>query len=147
MRRVAVAGGLSLAAGIGFAAIGWTQPQVPFQFDPVPRWAEDPETETVCEAVRKECAAMLKDGAIEADWDYVDVYDADGMLVGERSRKSTGCKPLDEHLLLSQRHFTGQFSKPGQPDLDAISAELAPGTPKSAVKLIKKGTTSVSMGC
>ena len=147
MRRAVVAGGLALAAGIGSAAIGWTQPQALFQFDPVPRWAEDPETETVCEAVRKECAAMLKDGAIEADWDYVDVYDADGMLVGVRSRKSTGCRPLDEHLLLSQRHFVRQFSKTGQPDLDAISAEVAPGTAKGAVKLLKKGTTSVSFGC
>lgn len=90
---------------------------------------------------------MLKDGAIEADWAYVDVYDPDGMLVGVRSRKSTGCRPLDEHLLLSQRHFVQVFTKPGQPDLDAILAELAPGTAKSAVRLLKKGTTSVSMGC
>jgi hypothetical protein len=69
------------------------------------------------------------------------------MLVGVRSLGSTGCKPLDEHLLLGQRHFVQVFTKVGQPDLDAITVELAPGTAKDAVRLVKKGTTSVSMGC
>lgn len=50
-------------------------------------------------------------------------------------------------MLLSQRHFKGVFSKPGQPDLEDISVELKPGTPKDAVKLVKAGSTQVSIGC
>ena len=116
-------------------------------YDPKPRWAEDPDTEVVCEAVRAECAGILKDGGIEADWSYDELYDSDGMLVGVRQLKSTGCKPLDEHMLLDHAHFVRVFTHDGQPDLDDITAELAPGTPKGAVRLVKKGTTSVSFGC
>jgi hypothetical protein len=122
-------------------------PAPDFAFDPKPRWAEDPDTDVICDAVRAECAGQLKDGAIDVEWRYAELYDADGMLVGVRSLGSTGCKPLDEHLVLGQRHFTQVFTKPGQPDLDAISAELAPGTPKSAVRLVKRGSTQVSFGC
>ena len=139
MRRGALAAGLLALTGASSAP--------DFAFDPKPRWAEDPETEVVCEAIRKECAGTLKDGGIDVEWRYAELYDADGMLVGLRSLGSTGCKPLDEHLLLGQRHFVQVFTKAGQPDLEAISAELAPGTPKSAVRLVKRGTTSVSMGC
>ena len=118
-----------------------------FAFEPLPRWAEDPETDIVCEAVRAECAGVLKDGGIDAEWTYDEVYDADGVLVGLRSVTSTGCKPLDEHLLLSQRHFVKAFTSPGQPDLDRIRAEVAPGTSKDAVRLLKRGTSSVVIGC
>jgi hypothetical protein len=138
--------GAVIAAAVALAGGAAAQPSG-FFYDPRPRWAEDPETEVVCEAIRAECQRVLKKGEIDVDWSYAELYDADGMLVGVRSLKSTGCKPLDEHLLLGQRHFVQVFTKPGQPDLDAISAELAPGTPKDAVRLVKKGTTSVSMGC
>lgn len=90
---------------------------------------------------------MLKKGEIDAEWSYAEVYDADGMLVGLRSLQSTGCKPLDEHLLLDHRHFATEFSEPGKPDLEGISVELAPGTSKASVRLVKRGTTQVSMGC
>ena len=70
-------------------------------------------------------------------------YNADGMLVGLRSLQSTGCKPLDEHLLISHRHFATAFSEPGKPDLDDVTVELAPGTPKDAVRLVKRGSTQV----
>jgi len=122
-------------------------PSPDFSYDPKPRWAEDPDTDVVCAAVRAECAGVLKDGEIQADWPYAAIYDADGMLVGLRSLKSTGCKPLDEHLLLDHRHFLTLFTKPGQPDLDEITAEVAPGTPKSAVHLVKRNSISVSFGC
>jgi hypothetical protein len=69
------------------------------------------------------------------------------MLVGLRSLQSSGCKPLDEHLLLSHRHFAKTFSEPGKPDLDNFIVELAPGTPKDAVRLVKRGSTQVSIGC
>lgn len=118
-----------------------------FYFDPKPRWADDPETEVVCAAIRAECAAVLKDGEIDAEWIYDELYDPDGMLVGVRSVKSTGCKPLDEHMLLGQRHFTQVFTKEGQPDLDNIKVELAPGVAKDAVRIVKHGSTSVSIGC
>jgi hypothetical protein len=139
--RGAIISALAMLAG-GAAA----QPSS-FSYDPKPRWAEDPETDVVCEAVRAECKGVLKDGSIEADWTYAAVYDADGMLVGLRSLKSTGCKPLDEHLQLDHRHFLTVFTKAGQPDLDEVALELAPGTPKDAVRMVKRDTLSVSFGC
>lgn len=118
-----------------------------FDYDPKPRWADDPETEVVCSAIRAECKGIIKDGGIDAEWRYAEYYDADGMLVGIHSLGSTGCKPLDEHLLLSHRHFRTTFSEPGKPDLNEVRVELAPGTSKSAVRLVKSGLTQVSIGC
>ena len=137
----------AIAAGI-LALAGGAAAQGPaFHYSPKPRWADDPETEVVCAAVRAECPAKLKDGSIDAEWTYAEYYDADGMLVGVHSLQSTGCKPLDEHLLLSHRHFRTMFSEDGKPDLDGVKVELAPGTPKSAVRLVKQGRTQVSFGC
>ena len=137
----------AIVAALAMLAGGAVAQHPSFSYDPKPRWAEDPETEVVCEAVRAECKGVLKDGSIEADWTYGAVYDADGMLVGLRSLKSTGCKPLDEHLLLDHRHFLTVFTKPGQPDLDEVALELAPGTPKESVRMVKRDTLSVSFGC
>jgi hypothetical protein len=137
--RGAIVAGLLALTGASAAA--------DFSYDPKPRWAEDPDTDIVCDAIRAECQGILKDGKIDGEWGYAELYDADGMLVGVRSLKSTGCKPLDEHMLLGQRHFVQVFTKEGQPDLDKITAELAPGTPKDAVRLVKRGTTQVSFGC
>ena len=137
----------AIAAGI-LALAGGAAAQGPaFDYSPMPRWADDPETEVVCAAVRAECPAKLKDGSIDAEWTYAEYYDADGMLVGVHSLQSTGCKPLDEHLLLSHRHFRTMFSEDGKPDLDGVKVELAPGTPKSAVRLVKQARTEVSFGC
>jgi hypothetical protein len=137
--RGALIAGLLVLTGAGAAT--------DFYYDPKPRWAEDPDTDVVCDAIRAECKGILKDDKIEGEWSYAELYDADGMLVGVRSLKSTGCKPLDEHMLLGERHFTQVFTKAGQPDLDNISVELAPGTPKDAIRLVKRGTTQVSFGC
>lgn len=139
--RGAVLCALALLAG-GAAARPST-----FSYDPSPRWDQDPDTEVVCEAVRAECAGVLKDGSIDAGWTYAAIYDADGMLVGLRSLKSTGCRPLDEHLLLDHRHFLTVFTKAGEADLDDVALELAPGTPKDAVRMVKRDTLSVSFGC
>ena len=138
MRGAVIAGLLALTAA-GAAP--------DFAFNPKPRWADDPDTDVVCAAIRVECPGKLKKDELNVDWSYAEIYDADGMLVGLRSLQSTGCKPLDEHLLLSNRHFAMAFSKPGKPDLDSITAELAPGTAKEAVRLVKRGTTQVSFGC
>jgi hypothetical protein len=118
-----------------------------FSFDPQPRWQEDPETEDICRAMESECAAQLKDGQIDSDWTYAELYNADGYLVGLRSLKSTGCKPLDEHLLLSHRHFVTMFSQDGAPDLDDITVELPAGASADSVRLVKRGDTQVSIGC
>jgi hypothetical protein len=135
-----------IAAVVTLAGAAAAQPSS-FTYEPKPRWAEDPETEVVCEAVRAECQGLLKDGAIEADWVYDALYDADGMLVGLRTVKSTGCKPLDEHEVLDHRHFLTVFTKKGQSDLDGIRAELAPGTPKNSVRIVKRDSMSISFGC
>jgi hypothetical protein len=134
------------AVALAIAAAAAQRP-TDFAFDPVPRWTEDPETETVCEAMAKECIGQLKDGGIETDWGYAEIYNADGYLVGLRSLKSTGCKPLDEHMLLGHRHFATVFSKDGAPDLDSLTVETAPGISRDGVRLVKKGETSVSFGC
>ena len=135
-----------VVAGLA-AAADYAQRPAGFAFDPVPRWAEEQETETVCVAVEQECAGQLKDGSIDASWGYAELYDAGGYLVGLRSTKSTGCKPLDEHMLLGHRRFRTVFSKDGAPDLDDIRVEVAPGTNRDAVRLVKTGETSVSFGC
>lgn len=137
--------GAFIAGLLALTGVAYSPPD--FAFDPKPRWADDPETEVVCAAIRAECAGQLKDGGIDAEWSYAELYDADGMLVGLRSLQSSGCKPLDEHLLLSHRHFATTFTEPGKPDLHGISVELAPGTPKNAVRLVKRGSTQVSIGC
>jgi hypothetical protein len=140
VRGVIIAAAVSLAGGAAAQPSG-------FAYDPAPRWADDPDTEVVCAAIRAECSGLLKKGEIDAEWGYAEVYDADGMLVGMRSLESTGCKPLDEHLLLDHRHFATVFTQPGKPDLDDVAVELAPGTPTGSVRLVKRGTTNVTMGC
>ena len=119
-----------------------------FEFQPQPRWAEAQETEVVCEAMSSECAALLKDGGIDADWGYEEVFDADLKLIGVRSIRSTGCRPLDEHLLLGQRKWVRTFANADGRELDEdIRVQLAPGTPRQAVRIVKQGSTSVSFGC
>ena len=68
-------------------------------------------------------------------------------LVGLRSTKSTSCRPLDEHMLLGQRKFRTTFTDEGGRDLEGIQVELAPGTPRDAVRLVRESSTSLSMGC
>jgi hypothetical protein len=131
----------------GLLALTGAAASTDFAYEPKPRWAEDPDTDVVCAAVRAECPGVLKDGEIETEWRYAELYNADGMLVGLKSLQSSGCKALDEHLLLSHRHFATMFSAAGKPDLDNITVELASGTPKDAVRLVKRGSTQLSIGC
>ena len=119
----------------------------PFEFTPVPRWAEDPETGEKCAAVRAECPALAALESIEVEVGYDELYDADGMLVGLRLTRSTGCKPIDEALLLSQRRFKSMFSKPGEPDLDATRVEMRNGGNRDDVRIVKSGGTQLSLGC
>ena len=119
----------------------------PFVYDPVPRWAEDPETEEVCQAIATECPGLLKDGEVDTSWSYAELYDAGGYLVGIRTLKSTGCRPLDDHAMLGHRHFRSAFSKGGAPELDDIRIELAPGVSPDKVRLVKQGETQIGIGC
>ena len=118
-----------------------------FSYDPQPRWQEEPETGELCQALQAECPGLIKDGQVEAEWGYAELYNADGYLVGLRSLKSTGCKPLDEDMLLSHRDFVTVFSKDGSPDLDGIEVEVAAGTSADSVRLVKRSQTQVSIGC
>ena len=118
-----------------------------FLFSPVPRWSEPPETEEVCAAIEKECPALWATESIEAEFGYEELYDPKGMLAGVRMTRSTGCKPLDESLLLGQRRFRLAFHADDKPDLDDIHAELGPGVNPDQVRIVKASQTSVSMGC
>jgi hypothetical protein len=138
--------GALVAAAIGLMAMTADRP-AGFTYDPQPRWTEDPETEDLCKAMQSECAAQLKDGQIDTNWRYAELYNADGYLVGLRSLGSTGCKPLDEHMLLSHRHFVTVFSEDGTPDLDNMKVEVAKGVDPESVRLVKTGETQVSIGC
>ena len=141
-----IAVGVIGAAAVAVAATA--QQGGRFEFQPMPRWADEQETEVVCEAVRAECATVMKDGGIEADWGYSEVYDGNLRLVGVRSLKSTGCKPLDEHLLLGQRDWVGKFVDGPNQDFDGdVALEFAPGGDRSGFRLVKRGSTSVSFGC
>ena len=137
----------AVAVALALAAAAAASAAPDFFFDPKPRWAEDPDTEVVCEAVAKECPALLKNGQIDTEFGYDELYDVDGMLAGIRMVKSTGCKPLDEHLVLGERHFKMVFHHDGEPDLDGVHVELAPGTAPQSVRIVKRGSTSVSFGC
>jgi hypothetical protein len=143
-------GGARIAALVAacFALAGMTADRpATFSYDPQPRWQEDPETEDICRAMESECSGQLKEGQIDAEWGYAEYYNADGYLVGLRSLKSTGCKPLDEHMLLSHRHFVTVFSQDGSPDLDDMTVEVAAGTNPDSVRVVKRGETQVSIGC
>jgi hypothetical protein len=131
----------------GIALVAAAQRPAGFSFEPQPRWTEEPETEALCEAMARECAGQLTDGSIDANWAYAEIFNADGFLVGLKSLQSTGCKPLDEHMLLGHRHFATVFSKDGAPDLDNLTVETAAGVDRNEVRLVKKGETSVSIGC
>jgi hypothetical protein len=118
-----------------------------FSYDPQPRWQEEPETGELCKALQAECPGLIKEGQVEAEWGYAELYNVDGYLVGLRSLKSTGCKPLDEDMLLSHRDFVTVFSKDGSPDLDGIEVEVAAGTSADSIRLVKRSQTQVSIGC
>ena len=136
-----------LALPLAAATLAAAQVPAGFAFSPVPRWAEEPETSQVCAAIEKECPAMYALDSIDAEFGFDGLYDAGGNLVGMRMTRSTGCKPLDEHMLLSQRDFKLAFHKPTGGDLDGIRAEVAAGVDPAKVRIVKPDGTSVSFGC
>ncbi len=148
MRFIALA---SFALLVGTGALA-ADKSAPFYFSPQPRWQmgpnEEPETEQICAAVRKECPGIKDVTDINAEFGYDLLYDADGQLVGLRMTRSTGCRPLDESMLLSQRKFKLTFHKPGQSDLDDnIHVEAPAGVARDGLRIIKSTSTSISLGC
>lgn len=139
------------AAALGLAAVALTAAAAGrpagFAYDPQPRWQVEAGTGEVCEAIAAECPGRIRDGAIEASFSYAEIYDADGYMVGLRAVESTGCKSLDEHMLLSHREFRQAFSKADSPDLEDISVETPPGVDRKSVRLVKAGDTQISIGC
>jgi hypothetical protein len=123
-----------------------------FDFDPVPRWpiaadGSDHELDEACPAIRQECPGLAPFDSIEKDIAFDDLYDKDGMLVGVHLTKSTGCKPLDEHLMLGERHFRLVFRQEGKPDLDDMRMSLAPGVNPDDVRMVKATRTTANVGC
>ncbi|WP_353228824.1 hypothetical protein [Novosphingobium sp.] len=148
MRTMAIAVITILTASTALAA----DQAPPFMFSPVPRWQvpadQEPETSDVCAAVRKECPGIKDLENIKAEFGYDQIYDIDGQLVGLRLTKSTGCRPLDESMLISERKFKNAFHTPGQSDLDGgLHAELTPGTARDAVHIVKHDSTEMNLGC
>jgi hypothetical protein len=144
--------GLFLIAAIAgatsaFAFGAGPPPGSEFQFSPVPRRREEPETDVLCKAIRQECPAFSGKTEIDADIGYDELYDVSGRLVGVRLTKSTGCAPLDEDSLLSRRSFRMEFHHEGQPDLEDIHAEVGPGVNPEAVRIVKRSATSLNIGC
>lgn len=136
-----------VGATCAFAVAGQPVAGGEFSFNPAPRWPEEPETEVVCAAIRKECPALAGKTDVQAEIGFDELYDIAGKLVGLRLTKSTGCRPLDESILLGHRHFRLAFHHEGEPDLDDIHVELGPGVNPDAVRIVKRDGTSVSLGC
>jgi hypothetical protein len=118
-----------------------------FEFRPTPRWSEEPETSQFCAAVRKECPALARKPSVDVEFSYERLYDASGRLVGVRSVKSTGCAPIDEDLLVSERHSVEVFRHPGRPDLEGIRVEGPPGAKLDGVRIVQGKSTTYSLEC
>ena len=135
---VALGGGDSLPA----------QQQQAFDFHPQPRWAEEQETDAICAAISAECGAALVDSQIVADWEYREIYDSNLRLIGVHSTRSTGCKPLDEHLLLEQRAWVRKFAPGPDRDLDSdFTLEFRDGAARTGFRLVRHSSTQVTMTC
>jgi hypothetical protein len=118
-----------------------------FTYEPQPRWQVEPVTEEVCRAIAAGCPGRVKDGAVQASWNYAEIYNADGYMIGLRSLKSTGCRPLDEHMMLTHRAFRQAFSKSDEPDLKGISVETDFPASRDSVRIVKTDDTQISIGC
>ena len=130
-----------MATGSALAAQGGAD----FFFSPVPRW-QAPDTDAVCAAVLRECGSRMRSDEISGEFGYDALYDARGMLRGLRMTRSTGCAPLDEHLLLSQRR-EGTFFRSAGPDLPGFSIEGPRGVSLDNVRIVKAEVTGINLGC
>jgi hypothetical protein len=150
----AVALGAMLAgasAVAGAAARDW-QAASGFFYDPVPRWTFNPErdldfSDEVCPAIRKDCPQLQAD-EFQMSFAYDELYDVTGKLAGVRMIKGSGCRPLDEAIVLGQREFRAKFHKDGESDLDDIVIEVADGADPGRVRIVRRtDNLQFSGGC
>ena len=133
---IAIVLGSSLA---GAAAYDWEGQG--FFYSPVPRWAYDPRqdhdfTEQVCPAIRRECPGFQADD-IQLTMAYDELFYANGRLAGIRLTKGSGCRPLDESVVLGQREFKGKFSEEGKSDIDGVMLETGEGVDRAKVRIVR----------
>ena len=133
-----VATGTALAAQTGGA----------FFFSPVPRWTADPGTDTICDTVRRECAATLsRAGNISREAQYDELYDARGFLRGVRLTHGTGCPALDEYAVFGARRFIQGTTRAGEPELTEYRAEGPTGANLDGVRIVRHNATALSIEC
>jgi hypothetical protein len=143
MIRMALIAGLACAGTALAAQAGGT-----FTYAPMtPRWQAAPDDDVLCAAVRRECAAQMHGDTIGGEFYYDALYDARGFLVGIRVTHPTGCAPLDESLLLSERHRMSMFSSAGRPDLAEVRLEGPPGTSLDGIRMVKGEQSGMQLGC
>lgn len=136
---------------VGLAVLGMTatigaQNVTEFEFSPAPRWSKEPETEELCKAIIAECPA-LRTGDIDASMAFDEVHDVRGYLVGIRLTRSTGCKPLDESVMLGRVEFRRRFET-DRPSLNDMSVELRPGVDPAGVRIVRRvENMQIGMGC
>ena len=143
---VVILAGSSLA---GAAAYEWEG--AGFFYSPVPRWAYDPKQdldfgEKVCPEIRRECPG-LDASDINVEVAYDELYYANGRLAGVRMTKGSGCRPLDEAIVLGNREFRGKFERDGMVT-DDVKLELGDGVDKAKVRIVKEVASSTfAAGC
>ena len=143
MRKL-IGGTLALGLSAGLAA----QSAGLFEFSPVPRWQTEPESEPLCEAIRAECPSMAAKGSIDATMAFDEVHDVNGKLAGLRLVTSTGCKPLDEAMLVGRKEFRQRFEADGAPTYDDFKVELKAGINPADVRIVRRvDNFQIGMGC
>ncbi|MET0252359.1 MAG: hypothetical protein ABW203_09300 [Novosphingobium sp.] len=143
----AVLAGSTLA---GAAAYDW-QGASGFFNAPAVRWPFDPKQDfefhdQACPAIKRECP-RLDAGDISLSVTYDELYDARGQLAGLRMIKGSGCRPLDEAILLGQREFRSHFHEDGKSDLDGLTMELGDGVEAGKVRIVKQVDLQFGNGC
>ncbi|HEV2567274.1 hypothetical protein [Sphingomonas sp.] len=142
MIRIAVA-----VAALGMAAALAAQNAAEFEFSPVPRWSKEPENGELCKAVMAECPAF-RSGDIEANMAFDELHDVRGYLIGIRMTRSTGCKPLDESVMLGRKEFRQRFESKDTPSLDDVTVELRDGIDPAGVRIVQRvDNMQIGMGC
>ena len=152
MRIRRAAAGLAILAGSSLAgAASYEWEGAGFYYSPVPRWTFDPKqdldfAEKVCPAIRSECPG-LDASDINANVAYDELYYANGRLAGVRMTKGSGCRPLDEAIVLGDREFRAKFETDGV-SLDDFRLELGDGVDKAKVRVVKEiANHSFGGGC
>ena len=68
------------------------------------------------------------------------------MIRTMRVTRSTGCAPLDEHLLLGQRR-EGTFFRSAGPNLPGFIMEAPRGASLEGVRIVKAEQTGIGLDC